>query len=146
MNNQHSPDPKGVLLAFFAAMDGWEQAAIQRSDKFVPTTDSEIVAFREREAEIRRKAMVPFCTDECISRVGLVSMRCSPSQYGLAGGHVVDCEVKGNKATIITEGKNNFPESKDRYIFLLVLEDDGWKINGKKEVSESGRQRKVELF
>ena len=142
--------PGELLLmfhGFLSAMDKWEQDARRRDE--LPETQADPRPTREiwrSWIPSLHEALAPYCTADCIATIQEFSSLGSPSEYGLNGFHILECEIKGDKAKLTTRGTNKFPESSRRAIFTFAKVNGEWKIDGKKELSESGRQRKIALF
>lgn len=138
-------DESGVINtfhAFLAKADEWEQAAFSR---VMADNDSTREFWEALTAELKM-LLQSFCTSRCINRISRLTTVDSPSSYGLGGGRIVECETTKDQIRITTQGRNTYPQSKAKYVFLFILEDGAWKIDTKKEISESGRERKVDLF
>ncbi len=135
--------PVDLFNSFRSAFEKWEGDAFLRNRAW---TDSETNFYVIADAELRELLKV-YCTQRCIqSRADCLGSLGRPSRYGLRGGNVIDCQITDNKARITTQGSNKVPDSDRRDVYLLVLEDGQWKIDSKKEISERGRERKVDLF
>lgn len=134
-------EPIRVFKEFLVAFDRWESGMIS-----CDRTGISAEAFIDMATKLFRSALAPFCTRNCLDRVGRVSAFSSPSEYGPDGDRIVDFSSSGETARVVTQGSNNFPTSRDRQAYLFVREDGQWKIDSKKELSENGRERKVDLF
>ncbi len=137
-------EPSQCFNAFLCAANRWECDAYIRSQ----ASKGKMTVQEFYEATVKElKAWLPeFCTAKCVDRIQQLDGLDSGGSYGTDGGKIVSYEVTGKKARIETQGTNNYPDSERRHVYVLVLEDGQWKIDSKKEISESGRERKVDLF
>lgn len=137
-------DPTTLFNDFLVAACKWESEAYVRCDDWNESAEGK--SFYEHAIPELKTLFQPYCTSKCIESIVRLDMLQSGGRYGSKGGHVVNCEINGAKARITTKGYNDFPDSDARFVYLLVIEDGHWKIDAKKELSASGRERKVDLF
>lgn len=131
-----------AFAEFLKTADEWERTAVPR----VIEAEADCSELWELLTTELKTALAPYCTVRCLQRIPRLRTVQSPSRYGLRGGTVTDCRVQGLRARITTKGLNKLPECDWQRVYLLVLEDGRWKIDSKKEISDSGRERKVDLF